>query len=166
MAAIGRTVTLKNFDGGPADIDFTWKLVPELLWAFVEIGVGIIAASIPPIKPLYKRLMTKTACGCCGSAHNHPGVKLQNISDRDRGQKGHQVYEQQASDKITSKYGSADEELGMVAKGGDGMSSTLEKPILNGSPSRDSHAQCGLTENMRQSDRRGEVIIADFAAAH
>ncbi|MCJ1433765.1 hypothetical protein MMC27_003130 [Xylographa pallens] len=49
VTAIVRTVLLKNL----AAADITWDIIPTDNWAGVEFHVGIIAACVPAIKPLF-----------------------------------------------------------------------------------------------------------------
>ncbi|KAJ5502132.1 hypothetical protein N7463_005006 [Penicillium fimorum] len=41
--------------------DFTWELAPLLIWAAVEDGLAITAASIPALKPLLTKVFPNTA---------------------------------------------------------------------------------------------------------
>ncbi|KAJ5963467.1 uncharacterized protein N7479_003343 [Penicillium vulpinum] len=47
--------------GLSAKVDFTWELAPLLIWAAVEDGLIITAASIPALKPLLTKIFPGTA---------------------------------------------------------------------------------------------------------
>ncbi|KAK7724880.1 hypothetical protein SLS57_004151 [Botryosphaeria dothidea] len=51
-SAIARTVLLIPLFNSP---DYTWNVVDQYVWSFIEINVGIICASIPPLKPFFSR---------------------------------------------------------------------------------------------------------------
>ncbi|CAG7934982.1 unnamed protein product [Penicillium nalgiovense] len=57
-ASIVKTIHLVALS---AKSDFTWELAPLLIWAAVEDGLAITAASIPALKPLLTRLFPSTS---------------------------------------------------------------------------------------------------------
>ncbi|KAJ5144030.1 uncharacterized protein N7515_002817 [Penicillium bovifimosum] len=56
-ASIVKTIYLKALS---AKSDFTWELAPLLIWAAVEDGLAITAASIPALKPLLVKVFPST----------------------------------------------------------------------------------------------------------
>ncbi|KAJ5542103.1 hypothetical protein N7535_004523 [Penicillium sp. DV-2018c] len=56
-ASIVKTIYLKALS---AKSDFTWELAPLLVWAAVEDGLAISAASIPALKPLLVKIFPTT----------------------------------------------------------------------------------------------------------
>lgn len=69
-------------------VDVTWLIVPELNWAFAEGSVGIVAASLPAIRPLFKRLLSKIR-GTADSENDRSGVSLEDMSGGSKGSKAH-----------------------------------------------------------------------------
>ncbi|KAJ5373446.1 hypothetical protein N7517_005452 [Penicillium concentricum] len=57
-ASIVKTIHLVALS---AKADFTWELAPLLIWAAVEDGLAITAASIPALKPLLTKIFPSTA---------------------------------------------------------------------------------------------------------
>ncbi|KAJ5811030.1 hypothetical protein N7447_010546 [Penicillium robsamsonii] len=57
-AAIVKTIHLMALSD---KADFTWELAPLLVWAAVEDGLAIAAASIPALKPLLTKIFPRTA---------------------------------------------------------------------------------------------------------
>ncbi|KAJ5790453.1 uncharacterized protein N7518_007464 [Penicillium psychrosexuale] len=57
-ASIVKTIHLVALS---AKSDFTWELAPLLIWAAVEDGLAITAASIPTLKPLLTRMFPSTS---------------------------------------------------------------------------------------------------------
>ncbi|POS71938.1 hypothetical protein DHEL01_v209664 [Diaporthe helianthi] len=103
IAAIGRTIELMPLlrpDQGNKLVDITWLVVPELNWAIAEGSVGIVAASLPAIRPVFKLLRSKSISGGnsspSGGHHNiDSGVALENVSVGSVGSKAQEPQQQQ-----------------------------------------------------------------------
>ncbi|KAL1615510.1 hypothetical protein SLS56_011798 [Neofusicoccum ribis] len=63
-SSIVRTVLLIPLFKSP---DFTWNVVDQYVWAFIEINTSIVCASIPPLKPLFSRYLPVVLGGQHGS---------------------------------------------------------------------------------------------------
>ncbi|KAG8156866.1 hypothetical protein KVR01_013279 [Diaporthe batatas] len=110
IAAIGRTVELipllkpETGHGDLQFVDMPWLVVPELNWAIAEAGVGIVAASLPSIRPMWQRLraagasLSRHASGS-GSGHHDgdSGVALQDTSGGGGSKDVHAGQDQQRS---------------------------------------------------------------------
>jgi hypothetical protein len=115
IAAIGRTVQLIPLLGSQPDkvVDITWLVVPELNWAFAEGSVGIVAASLPSIRPLFKRLVPNKVGAGGGSNNDRSGVTLEHMSRGSRGSKANKHHQWPRSKDSTLNCGQQDEELGL-----------------------------------------------------
>ncbi|KAK7703275.1 hypothetical protein SLS64_009252 [Diaporthe eres] len=82
IAAVGRTVELTPLlhPRSSGFVDVTWVIVPELNWAFAEGSIGIVAASLPAIRPLFIRLLSKIR-GTASSENDRPVVSLEDMID-------------------------------------------------------------------------------------
>ena len=56
-ASIARLVTLTQYILG--GVDFTRYTSPTLIWSGVEIGVGIICATVPALRPILRRIIPR-----------------------------------------------------------------------------------------------------------
>ncbi|KAL1858843.1 hypothetical protein Daus18300_009841 [Diaporthe australafricana] len=139
-ATIGRTFALEPFNHPFQQIDCTWALVPELNWAMVEGSVGIIAASLPSLKPFVERLRCKKTRGGTGSGNDHPNPKLQLKALSDGSKKKAEAQQLQippnTEQPTLQQHGSADEELGLrpasITEGSVRRSSFSTKPLSDG----------------------------------
>jgi hypothetical protein len=62
-AAIAKVVTLSRL---PTATDPTWAGADAFIWANLEESIGMIAACIPMLKPLFERVLER--CGLAGTA--------------------------------------------------------------------------------------------------
>ncbi|KAI1077062.1 hypothetical protein F5B20DRAFT_280804 [Whalleya microplaca] len=53
--AIRRTIQMQAVVGTPTD--YTWDIVEQFHWSYLEVDLGIICASVPALKPLFKRYL-------------------------------------------------------------------------------------------------------------
>lgn len=143
-------------------------MVPELNWAFAEGSVAIIAASLPSIRPLFQRLLSKKERRGCGSDHQGSSVELEDLSHRSRGNKPHKQRQWPHSNASTLHDRPQDEELGLCrvparsTQGSDMVEIPLsDTPHSNGSHPPDGHPGVNL-----EPRRPVEVSMADFAVAH
>ncbi|MCJ1366845.1 hypothetical protein MMC16_005975 [Acarospora aff. strigata] len=77
LGAIGSTATLvriKFIDGLTKPEDFLYNTLDVAIWSTVEPGVGIIAASIPTLRPLFKTFFTRVGI----SSNSRGGQNLTN----------------------------------------------------------------------------------------
>ncbi|KAI9731209.1 MAG: hypothetical protein M1834_005402 [Cirrosporium novae-zelandiae] len=58
--AIVRTALLKPLFASP---DYTWNVVDQYVWSFIEINVGICCACFPCLKPLLRRYLPRLISG-------------------------------------------------------------------------------------------------------
>lgn len=143
-------------------------MVPELNWAFAEGSVAIIAASLPSIRPLWKRLLSKKEHGGRSSDNEHTGVPLEDLSHGSRGNKVHKQRQWPHSNASTLHSRPQDEELGLCrvpARSTQG-SDMVEIPLSDDTHSNESHPPGGHPGGNLEPHRRVEVNIADFAVAH
>lgn len=144
-------------------VDVTWLIVPELNWAFAEGSVGIIAASLPSVMPLFKRLLSRKR-GTSNGENDGTGVSLENMSGGSRGSQAHKGQHWPESKDRTLRSNVQDEELGMCpgqgrsTQGSDRVSTVSENP-------NHSHARGGHVEARTEPRGRVEVTTADFAVA-
>lgn len=147
--------------------DVTWLIVPELNWATAEGSVGIIAASLPSIRPLFKCLLSR---GTDNSGNSRMEVTLEDMSDGSRGNKVHRLDRWPRS--RSSKISLADEELGLRAnpdrsiRGSDRISTVSENPVASAAHPHHHHAGDGLAGGRAEPRGRVEATVADFAVAH
>lgn len=169
VATIGRTCALAPFRGSFEQIDFTWSLVPELNWAIVEGSVGIIAASLPSLKPLVKRLRCKRTRGGRGGGNDRSSLHLRGLSDGGKRAEAQQLQNRPSIRQPTLRHGPADEELGLcpapTTEGSVRMSSFSRKSVLNGSFRGGFFIETGDTESKLRPGIVDEVRKADFAVA-
>ena len=55
ICTIIKTVLLRNVIRNPGDGSVTWGLVNLAIWVVLEVNIGIIAASIPTLRPLFNK---------------------------------------------------------------------------------------------------------------
>ncbi|PWY64969.1 hypothetical protein BO94DRAFT_540919 [Aspergillus sclerotioniger CBS 115572] len=74
VISIIRLVCLLEIDLSSEDI--TWNFVPYLIWTCVELNVGIVAACLPCLRPIYIWLRKKAgySTGSSGSERPTPGT--------------------------------------------------------------------------------------------
>lgn len=153
-------------------VDVTRLVVPELNWAFAEGSVAIIAASLPSIRPLFKRLLSKKERRGCGSNNQGSSVELEDLSHGSRGSKAHKQRQWPHSKDSTLHSRPQDEELGLCrvpgrsAQGSDMVGTWSEIPLSDTPHSNESHAPGGQLGGNLEPRRRVEVSIGDFAVAH
>ncbi|KAJ5320399.1 hypothetical protein N7508_000682 [Penicillium antarcticum] len=68
-----------------AKADFTWELAPLLIWAAVEDGLAITAASIPALKPLLVRLFPSSTSETYNMAAYPPKQPVPRVFDNTEG---------------------------------------------------------------------------------
>lgn len=150
-------------------IDVTWLMVPEVNWAFAEGSVGIIAASIPCIKPLFQRLMTKVY-GEGNKEGDISGVTLQNLSEGSTGQRAHRHHHWPHSKDRTLTCNPGDEELGLCpcrdTHGSDSVSKTSDNAVSSTAHRNEARPQGGHLKEKADASGRIEVTMADFTVAH
>lgn len=145
-------------------VDVTWLIVPELNWAFAEGSVGIIAASLPSITPLLKRLLFRVR-GTGNSENGRTGVPLENVSGGSGDSQTHKRQHWPQSKDRTLRSNVQDEELGLCpgpgrsTQGSDRLSTVWENP-------NQAHTRGGHVEERAEPRGRIEVTTADFAVAH
>jgi hypothetical protein len=75
VVAIRRTIILPPL---LKSADYSWDLVEQFHWSFMEVNAGIICASVPALKAFVSRYMPKLA-GSWNSAHDaRPGASGSN----------------------------------------------------------------------------------------
>jgi hypothetical protein len=52
--AIQRTIILPELLNSP---DYTWDVVPQMVWGFLEVSTGVVCAALPALKPLFTRYL-------------------------------------------------------------------------------------------------------------
>lgn len=150
-------------------VDVTWLIVPELNWATAEGSIGIIAASLPSIRPLIRRLLSKVR-GTGNSGNNRMEVTEEDMSSGSRGNKAHRLHHWARS--RASQTSPEDEELGLhpgpgrSTQGSDGISAVSENPVADAPHPGNHHAGDGLAGGRTEPRGRVEVTTADFAVAH
>lgn len=160
-------------------IDITWLVVPELNWAVAEGSVGIVAASLPSIRPIFKRLSSANASGSGGETSHHDdndsGVALESVSGGSG--TGSKTDEQQRqsprgyAEGIFLRCGHGrDEEEGLCpcqrTQGGSGCVSNGSGDVVCGGPHSDE--SCTPDRHSRgnaEPCRRVEVKVANFSVA-
>lgn len=166
IAAIGRTVQLIPLlePRSTKFVDVTWLVVSELNWAFAEGSVAIVAASLPSIRPLFQRLLSKKECEEHGNDNDRSVVALDDLSHGSRGNRANKQWPH--SNKSSLHGGPPDEELGLCpglgrSNQGSGMISTLSESTIH-----ESRATGGRSRGTAEPCRWVEVSIADFAVTH
>lgn len=154
-------------------VDVTWLVVPELNWAFAEGTIGIIAASLPSLRPLFIRLQSKIR-GTSDTENDRSGVTLEEIPGGGRGgqaRRHHQYWKHNREKTLQTKPG--DEELGLCpgpgrsTQGSDKISTVSENPVSGGPPHPNNPgARSGHAEGNRVTSVRLAMIFGDFAVAH
>ncbi|KXJ87830.1 hypothetical protein Micbo1qcDRAFT_207595 [Microdochium bolleyi] len=61
--AIQRTIILPSLLNST---DYTWDVVPQMIWGFLEVNVGVVCAALPALKPLFTRYLPRFL-----SSHSH-----------------------------------------------------------------------------------------------
>jgi hypothetical protein len=69
--------------------DFLWDSSDIAIWTVIEVGVGIVSASMPALKPLFKRALEKTlSYSGSRSQSRNPGSNGVPLSSLHRSQNG------------------------------------------------------------------------------
>lgn len=150
-------------------VDVTQLIVPELNWAAAEGSTGIIASSLPAVRPLFKRMLCKLG-GTGDEKNDRSGFTLEKVPKEDKSSKarGHHCCGQSSH---------TDEELGLCpcrdrstqdcsTRDSDKISSVSHNPAAS-APRSDGHLSRDLhARGWSELGGRRDVIIADFAVAH
>lgn len=145
-------------------VDVTQLIVPELNWAAAEGSTGIIASSLPAVRPLFKRMLSKLGGTRDGDTHR-PGVTPEKVPRGSRGSNapGH---------RCCGRARRGDEELGLCncrgrsTRESDKIPSAPGNPVASPPRPNDHNSRDGRARGWSESGGRGDVIIADFAVAH
>lgn len=129
IASIGRLVVLAKTFSGPAQKDFSYNIKDAMIWSIAEIHVGVIAVSLPTLKPLLKKTMpsvfgydsNSNSYGKNPSGYSSNGMKSGMGNSKNRSQLGKsiplQVHSRKIDHPLDAAYSSSTEELQPVPSG-------------------------------------------------
>lgn len=148
----------------PKLVDVTQLIVPELNWAAAEGSIGIIASSLPAVRPLFKRMLSKLGDRRDGK-NDRSGVTLEKASKENKSDKAR-------GNHCCGQISHGDEELGFCpcrdrrAQDSDKISSATEDPAASAPRPDGHHSRDVRARGWSEPGGRSDVIIADFAVAY